>query len=266
MVRSNLFYRVSTAIILTPIALLLVFKATPLLFFLVVFMLVLGSVFEFGNILDIKGYERVLLFLTSASTYFFVCYFGEKLLIYISILFSISAMILLYLYSFENFVERVGRHLFCNLYIPLLWGFVYRLFMLERGREWLFFLLVVNWLTDTFAYFIGTKFGKHKFTNVSPKKSIEGLVGGIGGAIVAAVFTNFLLFKSDRWVVLILLGFLGAIIGQLGDLIESGIKRSKGVKDSGTLIPGHGGVLDRFDSVIFSGFFFYLFATSGLIK
>jgi len=102
-------------------------------------------------------------------------------------------------------------------------------------------------------------------TAISPKKSVEGLFGGIFGAVLASVIINLLFFNSKNWGFLLILGVLGALVGQVGDLVESGIKRSENIKDSGTVIPGHGGFLDRFDSLIFTGFLFYIFASLRVI-
>lgn len=225
----------------------------------------LGSVLEFSNIVKIKGFDKVLLVITSSVTLIYSSFFVNQDAIYFALFFMLISIFLLFLSSYQHFVDRVGKHLFCNLYIPLLLSFSFRLINLENGREWLFFLLTVNWFTDTFAYLVGTKLGKHKLTKISPKKSVEGLIGGIFGAVISAILTNILFFKSDKWGFLFLLGFLGAVIGQIGDLVESGIKRSQGVKDSGSTIPGHGGFLDRFDSLIFTGPIFYIFANLRII-
>lgn len=106
--------------------------------------------------------------------------------------------------------------------------------------------------TDIFAYFTGYLFGKHKLCpNLSPKKTIEGAVGGtIGGAACCALFGYFVL--PDIWVHCLIIGLIGAVLSQCGDLTASLYKRKMGIKDYGNLIPGHGGIMDRFDSVLFT--------------
>jgi phosphatidate cytidylyltransferase len=111
-------------------------------------------------------------------------------------------------------------------------------------------------MTDTFAYFSGYLFGKHKLIpNVSPKKTIEGSIGGILGSTICCLIFGYI-FKLDM-ALMIVMGIIGSIIAQIGDLFASSIKRYVGIKDYGNLIPGHGGVLDRFDSVILVAPFVY---------
>ena len=129
----------------------------------------------------------------------------------------------------------------------------------DISYEWLLYLYFVVWCSDVFAYFVGVKFGKHKLIEtVSPKKSIEGLIGGTIFALIAGLLINhYLLEKSVLWITILTIELIA--IGVLGDLIESMIKRSANVKDSGTLIPGHGGMYDRFDSIIFASPLLFLY-------
>jgi phosphatidate cytidylyltransferase len=118
-------------------------------------------------------------------------------------------------------------------------------------------IFISSWISDTCAYLVGVMIGKHKLAPVlSPKKSIEGSVGGIvGAAIFGAVFGAYLdsvLGLSDFTIVLAIVGGVGSVISQVGDLAASAIKRNHDIKDYGKLIPGHGGIMDRFDSVIFT--------------
>ncbi|MDQ6905751.1 MAG: phosphatidate cytidylyltransferase, partial [Chloroflexota bacterium] len=117
------------------------------------------------------------------------------------------------------------------------------------GLGWFLLALVTTWLTDTSAYVSGRAFGKHLMAPIiSPKKTWEGFAGGIAGAILAAMIANWGFGVGLRIVVAALVGVLIALAATVGDLAESLLKRQTGVKDSGTLIPGHGGILDRIDS------------------
>lgn len=138
------------------------------------------------------------------------------------------------------------------VYLGLPLSYLTPLAEFEQGRFWLLFLLVVVWSNDTFAYFTGRKFGKHKLAPViSPKKSIEGAIGGIvGGSVVGLLLVHFTGMDSSPLNTIIITVVVG-LVAMAGDLAESLLKRGAGVKDSGTIIPGHGGVLDRIDSLIF---------------
>jgi phosphatidate cytidylyltransferase len=129
------------------------------------------------------------------------------------------------------------------------------------GKKWLVFLYLVIWASDTGAYYVGTAFGKHRlYEKISPKKSVEGLLGGVLASVLVAVLCKLWLVPSLGIIEAAVLGAVLALAGTAGDLSESLIKRSAGVKDSGTIIPGHGGILDRMDSMLFAApvLFFYL--------
>lgn len=119
-------------------------------------------------------------------------------------------------------------------------------------------MVLMIWIVDTVAYFIGMRFGKHRnITPISPRKSLEGFIAGILAPLVIVVILYIWDFKLMSLTHLILVAFAAGIVGQLGDLVESMLKRFAGVKDSSKLIPGHGGVLDRTDSILLAGSFLY---------
>lgn len=124
--------------------------------------------------------------------------------------------------------------------------------------EVIFGMFVLIWTNDTFAFIVGKTMGQNKlFERISPKKTIEGFVGGVGFSLVmATIITRYSNEKLYFWVTIAL---IVSIVGTLGDLVESKFKRLAGVKDSGTIMPGHGGILDRLDSVIFAAPFVFLF-------
>lgn len=121
------------------------------------------------------------------------------------------------------------------------------------GGDFMLFLLGLLWLGDTAAMFVGKAFGKHKLApTVSPNKTVEGFIGGVVGAIVVAIILGFWRLDMIPMWQLVVIAILCSVFGQLGDLVESMWKRSLGIKDSSAIIPGHGGVLDRFDSLLFA--------------
>ncbi len=148
------------------------------------------------------------------------------------------------------------------LYIGWLLGHFVGLRGLPDGRNWVFLALFTTFASDTFAFFIGRTWGRHHLApRISPKKTWEGSVGGaLGAAITGVLFTLPTPFQLPLTIwSAALLGIAVSVFGQLGDLAESLLKRNAGAKDSGTIFPGHGGALDRMDSVIFAGVVVYYF-------
>ena len=136
---------------------------------------------------------------------------------------------------------------------------------LDDGRNWVFFALFTNFGSDTAAFFTGRALGRHHLApQISPSKTWEGAIGGILGAIIISLLFTLppALSLPLSYGQAILLGLLVSIFGQLGDLVESLLKRNMGVKDSGRLVPGHGGALDRIDSIVFAGVVVYYWVLS----
>ena len=137
-------------------------------------------------------------------------------------------------------------------------SYVYQIRDLESGGAWVVMIFICSWVNDTCAYCVGVTMGKHKMSpKLSPKKSVEGLIGGIlGSAIVASVYGVFFNANvceiENSPVIFAVIGACGAGMAVIGDLAASAIKRNNDIKDYGKLIPGHGGILDRFDSIIFT--------------
>lgn len=167
--------------------------------------------------------------------------------------------LLFFLITFEHFSLRQTKNsiiniaitLFIAIYVGHSLSFFIAIMKLANGRVLLIFSLFSTWVSDIFAYLIGINFGKkHPFPYLSPNKTLEGALGGIlGGGISALAFFYVLPLNI---LVLFFLGILAALFGEIGDLFESLIKRNFGVKDSGKLLPGHGGILDCIDSILFS--------------
>ena len=154
-------------------------------------------------------------------------------------------------YTFFGMIYVIGFIVF----IALLRG-------LDNGRILVWYAIIAAWGTDTFAYLIGMRFGKHKLSKISPKKSVEGAIGGIIGAVVLAILytvvMNNLYSLGYSYLYVIISTIILSIIGQIGDFAASSIKRYVNVKDYSNLIPGHGGMLDRIDSLMFIAPFAYI--------
>jgi phosphatidate cytidylyltransferase len=149
-------------------------------------------------------------------------------------------------YSFDDAAFSILGALYVGI------GFYFFIETRAEGIEYVIYALLIIWTTDSGAYFTGRKFGKHKlWPDISPNKTIEGFVGGIISAIVVALIFQMIMPVSDSVTYLVIVTILASIFGQLGDLVESALKRHYGVKDSGNVLPGHGGILDRFDSLLF---------------
>lgn len=164
-----------------------------------------------------------------------------------------------YIFAYPKFNNnQVANGVFGIVYVAFMMSFVYYTRSLENGLYYVWFIFITSWVADTCAYFVGSLIGKHKMTpNLSPKKSWEGAVGGVlGSSIASALYGFYVCFRLSMPKIYIVsfacIGAVGAVISICGDLVASAFKRNNDVKDYGKIIPGHGGVLDRFDSVLFT--------------
>ena len=162
-------------------------------------------------------------------------------------------------------IKDIAYSLLGIFYVVLFTMFVAFINGMENGKILIWYAIFAAWGTDTFAYFTGILIGKHKFSKVSPKKSIEGCIGGTVGAVtVMLVYTYILnnaLIIDYSYLHILGIGVILSIIGQIGDFAASSIKRFVDIKDYSNLMPGHGGMLDRIDSLIFLAPFAYALFT-----
>lgn len=206
-----------------------------------------------AGILEYVGYAGILLYyLTMICTKNFTLGTGVVVLLFLAEMF-------VYVFCFPRYrAGQVMTAFFCAFYPGVLFSFIYLTRELNWGLYLVCIIFISSWICDTCAYLSGMAFGRHKLAPVlSPKKSVEGAVGGVAGsALVGALFSWLLLAPAAQdYNVIWLVAFIsavGAVISQVGDLAASAIKRNHEIKDYGKLIPGHGGIMDRFDSVLFT--------------
>lgn len=158
--------------------------------------------------------------------------------------------------------EPVAVTLFGICYVNWLLGHAFWLRDLEAGREWILLLVSVTWLGETAAYLVGSAFGRHKLAPaISPAKTVEGALAQLVMSVLAALGARAAFFPALSLESALVVGLLLGVVGQAGDLFESAIKRSVGAKDAGRLIPGHGGMLDRVDSLLVNTPVLFYYAT-----
>jgi phosphatidate cytidylyltransferase len=173
---------------------------------------------------------------------------------YVKVEFAFLAVILLLIHTVvvkNSFTfDDAAFAILGTLYIGV--GFFYMIETRAAGLDFVVYALLVVWFTDSGAYFTGRKIGKRKlWPEISPNKTIEGFVGGIVWAIGIALILNYFVDLDKSVIIIIIVTIIASVFGQMGDLVESALKRHFNVKDSGHILPGHGGILDRFDSILF---------------
>ena len=209
------------------------------------------SVYEVLKVTDVLKYK----FLTVVSVLFSLVFTCFQLMIFIYFL-----IILLFAYFMFNKkqvkFEEISKAFLIAVFVPLLYGHLIAIRDMREGQLLIWTVFVISLLTDTFAYFTGCFIGKHKLAPVlSPKKTIEGAIGGLLGGVIGMValcgiFGYF--GHTPNYFNAVIIALMCSVISQFGDLCASAIKRQYGVKDYGNIMPGHGGMMDRFDGVIFT--------------
>lgn len=250
---------------------------TRLLSGIVLLLLMFGAIFFGGDVLYVlilatsligmfelyrvfhmqKTVPGVIGYLTACG-YFILL--REELLSYALLLLAAFLLVLMtcYVAGYPRYsIKQITACFFGFFYVPFLLGCIYQIRLMRSGVYLVWLVFIGSWGSDTCAYCAGRLFGKHKaFPVLSPKKSWEGCVGGVLGAaligfLYAWIFRSHIRTPMNPVVLVPLVAGISSVFAQIGDLAASAIKREKQIKDYGTLIPGHGGILDRFDSVIF---------------
>lgn len=205
------------------------------------------------DLLELAGYLGAVL-------YYGTVFLGFEKYGMMAVILSLVLLMFVYVFTYPKYqAEQVMSAFFGLVYVAVMLSFILLTRNLENGHLLVWLIFFCSWGCDTCAYCVGVLIGKHKMAPVlSPKKSIEGAVGGVAGAAgLGAVYAAIIYAPVVEYAVICA---VGALISMVGDLAASAIKRNRGIKDYGKLIPGHGGILDRFDSVIFTAPVIYYMA------
>ena len=253
--------RILAAVVLLPLLLLIVLAA-PKVFTAILFGLMAGiAAYELLNGTGLVKHPRLNVY-AMLMAFWSVLWCGLGIgyvwLLLGALIFWVTLFAEMMRSDMKLTFDKTALCLVAGLVLPLLFGSVVRIHAGQYGRHFILVPFAMAFLSDTGAYFAGLKFGKHKLApTISPKKTVEGVVGGVVAAVIGMVIYCFVLqvgFKlRTNYLAALLYGILGACGGVFGDLCFSVVKRQTGIKDYGNLIPGHGGILDRFDSMMVVG-------------
>ena len=258
--------RLLSGILLVIIALITIITGGDVLFGTILLISLIGMT-EIYKVLEIEKKELGFVGYAAAIVYFALIRFGlTEWVTALGIGFLILIMAV-YVFTYPKFrSEHVTLAFFGLFYVAFMLSYVYQIRMLEQGAFLVWLVFLCSWGCDTCAYCVGVTMGKHKMAPVlSPKKSVEGGIGGVVGAallgaIYAVAINRFAPGANADALQYALICGVGGMISQVGDLAASAIKRNHNIKDYGKLIPGHGGIMDRFDSVIVTAPMIYFLA------
>lgn len=249
--------RLLSGVILMAITIAVIILGGNVLFGVMLMISLIGMT-ELYKIVKINKELLGILGYLTAIVFYFLIYFNQMQ--YQMLLFVIFLMLLMFTYviRFPKYTtEQIAIAFLGLFYVSIMLSYIYQIRIEEDGALIIWLVFIGAWGSDTCAYCIGVLFGKHKVTpQLSPKKSLEGCIAGVVGAallgfLYAVIIQDHLKGIENPQLVFAVIGAASSIISQLGDLAASAIKRNHSIKDYGNLIPGHGGILDRFDSIIF---------------
>lgn len=262
----NLTYRIISAVIGLVCLFFCIYLAKENGVYFLAILVVLRGSFELARMLFIKepGFSRWLLIFINLLTFLIITQenfkFLTPILIILNFIFVVTVAIILHRkFSGIDFVQSfILKMLLGLVYICLLPATVVWIVQTNNGIEWFLCLLAVVFSGDIGAFLFGSYFGKTKIApELSPNKSLEGSLGGLFFSILVALSFKFFILNVPIYI-LFLCGLFGGLFGQIGDFFESLLKRISGVKDSGSIMPGHGGVLDRLDGILMAAPIFYI--------
>jgi phosphatidate cytidylyltransferase len=253
-----LYQRILTAIPLIAFVFWIIFFQSTAVFFYFLLFVVLISGFEWAKLSGVNSYSLRILFalIITSVTWAIPQYLADYILwlIYISALwwFSIGYYLKFAKPKAANAELKADKLFIAFVVLPAAAFAMQKIHAMNQGADWLFYALVLVWVADTGAYFSGKKFGKNKLApHISPGKTKEGLLGAvIATSLYTLVASFYFELNTERSALLVLLSVILTFISVSGDLYFSFLKREAGVKDSGNILPGHGGILDRIDSVL----------------
>lgn len=250
--------RLVSGIVLVILAVFLVSRGGSILFF-VTGMISLIGLFELYRVLRIENTSLGLIGYLTAISYYILLWKDEQRYVTLMVIAFLMMLMTVYVISFPRYkTEEVTGAFFGLFYAAVMLSYLYQVRSLPDGIYLVWLIFISSWGCDTCAYCVGMLFGQHRLAPVlSPKKSIEGAVGGVAGAallglIYALLFGTKMAQVESPGLTCAIACAIAAVISQIGDLAASAIKRNHDVKDYGHLIPGHGGILDRFDSMLFT--------------
>lgn len=256
--------RLISGIILLLIALLTVGSGGSLLFVTTITISIIG-LFELYRVLKIQANLLGYLGYFTVLAYYGLLWFQKENFMLFLFIGFLMVLMSVYVFTFPKYqLEEVSVSFLGVFYVAVMLSYLYQARAMVDGKYLVWLVFLSSWGSDTCAYCVGTLLGKHKLAPVlSPKKSIEGAIGGVLGAallgfIYATLFGSYITEMRNPQLACSLSCAIAAIISQVGDLAASAIKRNHQVKDYGKLIPGHGGILDRFDSMLFTAPAIYL--------
>lgn len=261
---NSLLKRWVTGLILAPILVLIIVFGSKEIFTALVIFFILGGVWEYNHMVFGNGFiKEKTEGLVLAVIIPLVALFGNSQQMLAVLALSVLVVFIIFILSIKESkfdVLAVVKVIFGMMYIPFLMSYFISLRMTDKGIEWIFFVLFLAFIGDIVALYVGKYFGKHKLVPfVSPGKTVEGLAGLVAGSITACLIFSYYFLPEISLVQVAIIAFTGSIIGQLGDICESAIKRNFGFKDASSLLPGHGGVLDRLDCLIFIAPYVYYY-------
>lgn len=258
------YARELTALVASPIAIWIIGWSHPFVFDATVGLCAILALYEFLILGRKKGFHLPITLCILVAVFMLAAFILEPISVEMGVFVALLLIPASYVFakgSIDEALPSSAIAVMATLYVGMLGGSLIRMRAdFPVGPKLVFFLLIVVWIGDAGAYYTGKALGRHKLSpRISPKKTIEGLVGGIATSIVAAIVIHFTFFPEFPLPHAIVAGVILSACGVVGDLAESLWKRSADVKDSGTLIPGHGGFLDRFDSIFFTAPILYTY-------